>query len=358
MPPPACLASGRKELGGTVLYSFVAIVHPASSVAKRPKSRLMRTTHGQLPANRYDGEMTRLRTSNSRRALLALRILKHLQDRTYPVGAHLTETALAEEFGVSRSPIRSALALLADKQVLRFEQRRGYFVARPPGELHGIELHVEPSDHEALFRRIASDRFYGRLAERFTEATLIRRYRKNRAQIARALDRLAQEGLVQRSHGRGWVFSPVLDSERAHAESYRFRLLLEPQALQLDTFAANPELLRRSREEHAQLLQSKDAESDPARLFRIDSEFHELVASFSHNAFILQAIQQQNRLRRLAEYEGYSNRRRLRAWCREHVAVIDAILAGDQQRAAELMREHLTTAQKNAYFPTRKPAKV
>ncbi|TAM76246.1 GntR family transcriptional regulator [bacterium] len=295
--------------------------------------------------------MTRLRTTNSRRALLALRILKHLQGGRFAIGSHLTETALAEAFGVSRSPIRSALSLLAEKQVLRNEPHRGYFLARPPSELSDLELHVEPSDHEALFRRIARDRFNGRLSERFTEATLIRRYRKNRAQVTKVLDRLAQEGLAQRSHGRGWVFSPVLDSERAHADSYRFRLLLEPQALRLDTFEADREMLRRSRAEHEQLLRVEDPESDRAPLFRIDSEFHELVASFSHNAFILQAIQQQNRLRRLAEYEGYSNRRRLRTWCHEHIAIIEAILVGDQELAADLMRQHLTNAQKNAFFP-------
>jgi hypothetical protein len=44
----------------------------------------------------------------------------------------------------------------------------------------------------------------------------------------------------------------------------------------------------------------------------------------SGNLFVLQAIQQQNRLRRLLEFGSYHNKRRVKAWCEEHVAIIDA----------------------------------
>ena len=290
---------------------------------------------------------TRLRAPNSRRALLASRVLDQLQASGYAVGAHLTEAALAEAFGVSRSPIRSALALLAEKKVLRFQPNRGYFLAKPPTHLRTTELEVAPSDDEALFRRIASDRFNGRLPERFTETLLMSRYRKSRAQIAKVLERLVREGLAQRNDGRGWVFSSVLNSKRAHEESYRFRLLIEPQALLLDTFRVDIRQLQRSREAHLELLVGNGALSDRARLFRIDSEFHEMLASLSGNTFVLNAVRQQNRLRRLAEYEGYSNRRRLRAWCNEHLAIIERLLQGDRPGASTLMRRHLSKASQN-----------
>ncbi len=290
---------------------------------------------------------TRLRAPNSRRALLASRVLDHLQAGGFPVGAHLTEAALAEAFGVSRSPVRSALALLAEKRVLRFEPNRGYFLAKPPTHLRSTELEVAPSDDEALFRRIASDRFRARLPERFTETLLLRRYRKTRAQITKVLDRLVREGLAQRNDGRGWVFSSVLNSHRAHEESYRFRLLIEPQALLLDTFEADPQQLQRSRRAHLELLSGNGVLGDRARLFRIDSEFHEMLAGFSGNTFVVNAVRQQNQLRRLAEYEGYSNRRRLRAWCTEHLAIIERLLQGDRAAASASMRRHLQNASEN-----------
>jgi DNA-binding GntR family transcriptional regulator len=279
---------------------------------------------------------------------LASRVLDHLQAGGYAVGAHLTEAALAEAFGVSRSPIRSALALLAEKKVLRFEPNRGYFLGKPPTHLRATELEVAPSDDEALFRRVASDRFNARLPERFTETLLLRRYHRSRAQIGKLLERLVREGLAQRNDGRGWVFSSVLNSQRAHEESYRFRLLIEPQALLLDTFRADAVQLQRSREAHLELLGGNGVLSDRARLFRIDSEFHEMLAAFSRNTFVLNAIRQQNRLRRLAEYEGYSNRRRLRAWCSEHLAIIERLLQGDRAAASTLMHRHLKKASRNS----------
>lgn len=69
-----------------------------------------------------------------------------------------------------------------------------------------------------------------------------------------------------------------------------------------------------------------------------------MIAAFSGNMFFLQAMQQQNRLRRLLEFGGYSNRRRVRDWCREHLDILDAILEGDNVRASNLMRDHLGAA--------------
>jgi DNA-binding GntR family transcriptional regulator len=45
-----------------------------------------------------------------------------------PPGLHLEEPALAEKFGVSRVPVREALARLAHEQLVRLEPRRGAFV--------------------------------------------------------------------------------------------------------------------------------------------------------------------------------------------------------------------------------------
>jgi DNA-binding GntR family transcriptional regulator len=79
-------------------------------------------------------------------------------------------------------------------------------------------------------------------------------------------------------------------------------------------------------------------------LFDTDAQFHEMIAEFSGNVFFLQSIQQQNRLRRLLEFGGYTNRRRVKDWCREHVAILDAIASGQRERGAQLMTQHLQAA--------------
>ena len=49
---------------------------------------------------------------------VAAQILAAIQNGDLPAGSHLKEVDLAERFGVSRSPIRGALAYLAGQQMI------------------------------------------------------------------------------------------------------------------------------------------------------------------------------------------------------------------------------------------------
>jgi len=44
------------------------------------------------------------------------------------------------------------------------------------------------------------------------------------------------------------------------------------------------------------------------------------------------------------EFGSYANSRRVQDWCREHVAIIEAIAAGDLTQASAKMRLHLEHA--------------
>ena len=54
---------------------------------------------------------------------------KRLVAGVYPVGAQLKEEVLADDLGVSRSPIRAALKRLVDEKLLNAQENRGVFVA-------------------------------------------------------------------------------------------------------------------------------------------------------------------------------------------------------------------------------------
>lgn len=66
-----------------------------------------------------------------------------------PAGLHLEEPALAEKFGVSRIPIREALAHLSHEGLVRLEPRRGAFVIGvTPDDIHEIyEMRLLIEDH-------------------------------------------------------------------------------------------------------------------------------------------------------------------------------------------------------------------
>ncbi|MGI4857267.1 MAG: FCD domain-containing protein, partial [Janthinobacterium lividum] len=103
--------------------------------------------------------------------------------------------------------------------------------------------------------------------------------------------------------------------------------------------------LERCRREHILLTSQLGLNgASPKQLFETDANFHEMLAEFSGNVFMHQSMQQQNRLRRLLEFRGYENRRRIKEWCGEHLRIIDAILANDMTLAADSMREHLSRA--------------
>ena len=57
-------------------------------------------------------------------------IRRRILNNEYPAGERLLESRLAEEFGVSRTTLRSALRYLASENLVEITQRRGCFVAR------------------------------------------------------------------------------------------------------------------------------------------------------------------------------------------------------------------------------------
>ena len=78
--------------------------------------------------------------------------------------------------------------------------------------------------------------------------------------------------------------------------------------------------------------------------------FHESLASWSGNRFFLQAVRQQNALRRLHEYAEFGHLAigRIIQSSTEHVAILEAINEGDIELAESLLRKHLILAKKSS----------
>lgn len=273
------------------------------------------------------------------------KIIEYVQRENFPAEHHLTETRLAEEIGVSRSPIRAALRALADKGVVISEVNRGFYLAKNASQLREADLAIPKPSDVSLYDRIALDRMRNLLTEQFTEAGFMRRYEVSRAQLVRILTRMAQDGLVQRSTGHGWLFLPVLNTEQAYSASYRFRMIIEPAGLLEPTFAAENEQMKQSREAHRYILaQAGTGRLTGREIFDTNAAFHLMLARFSGNRFIVQAIDQQNRLRRLSEYYLYEDLERVQTLCQEHSEIMNAISAGDMPWASTLLRRHLEIA--------------
>jgi DNA-binding GntR family transcriptional regulator len=179
----------------------------------------------------------------------------------YRPGMRLDEQELADEFGVSRTPIREALIQLAAIGLVEMRPRRGAIVA-DIGPARLCEMFELMAELEAMCGRLA----------------------------ARRIDTSEQEALLA-----------------AHRACEAAR--------------------------NAQ---------DPDAYYRLNEVFHHRIYAASHNGFLAeQATALHRRLRPYRRLQ-LRVRDRMNTSYSEHQAVVDAILAGNAELAAERLRGHVT----------------
>jgi DNA-binding GntR family transcriptional regulator len=280
--------------------------------------------------------------TDGRRSLargLAAQILDWARREGLPPGAHLREEALAEAFGVSRTPVRNALGVLAADGVVERQSRRGYFLRALPSM--PLSSEDETTGDDTLYFRIADDHLTGLIGPRVAETDLLRRYGMSRAQLGRILARMVHEGWIERRAGQGWEFRPLLRSPEAYMQGFRFRVLVEPAALLEPGYQLEPAVIERLRAEQHALLGGGWQASSRAETHRIGAEFHEALMAGSGNPFMLDALRRVNAMRRLIEYRVHPDRVRLERICTEHLHILNLIESGDLEAASAFLRVHL-----------------
>src|SRR5437764_15401334 len=110
--------------------------------------------------------------TSSLQARLAGRILIHARERGFGPGAWLSENALAQAFGVSRTPVRGALAVLSKRGLVNVVPRRGYVLKREVREQDLVPYADTESEDDLLAERLAADRFAGKLPDHASGADL------------------------------------------------------------------------------------------------------------------------------------------------------------------------------------------
>lgn len=96
-------------------------------------------TDRELASPRDHPQLMRVVTAELRRRILELEL---------PPGAHLVESRLADELGVSRNPVREAIRVLSTEGFVEISPRRGAFVARCSAEdaehMFDVRIALEP----------------------------------------------------------------------------------------------------------------------------------------------------------------------------------------------------------------------
>ena len=274
---------------------------------------------------------------------LAERIVDHLRGRNLAPGTHITEQPLADLFQVSRTPVRMALASLAEAGLVERVPNRGFFTVQPSASLTRSDVTAPAEDK--LYYRVAEDRLQGKIAQQVSEAELAARYRVSRPRIVAVLSRMANEGWLERMPWQRWAFQPMLDSVKGYEDGYRFRVLIEPGALRQPGYRLPADVIARLREVQRDFLENNARYTD-AQAFEIGASFHEALVGASGNAFLLDALRRVNSVRRLFEYRAKRDRSYLDQQYREHLALLDLIAAGHLEKAARRLEKHLGGAGK------------
>lgn len=104
---------------------------------------------------------------------LADRIAALINEQGLAVGARVNQSDLAKSLGVSRSPVRAAMEILARDGILQHQPNRGMTVARRPSVSAPVDEAAEDDEAEIDKALIAISglRRRGELAKTFSEAS-------------------------------------------------------------------------------------------------------------------------------------------------------------------------------------------
>jgi DNA-binding GntR family transcriptional regulator len=114
--------------------------------------------------------------------------------------------------------------------------------------------------------------------------------------------------------------------------------------LRLPTFVIDKGAFQAARDEQTSILEGGYRTLTRAKLFRANSEFHEMLAGCSRNEFFLDALKRVNRLRRLVEFRITVDRSRLPQQTREHLELLDLIEGRKREKAVKFLRQHILGA--------------
>lgn len=293
------------------------------------------------------------------RVLQVLR--RRILDGSLPDATKLLESPLALELGVSRAPVRQALAALAAEGHIRRAHGRGFVVqggsvvAAPPGFRH-IEgtaedrfslnptLTVQPSwqpiydaVQQAIVERISVADW------RIVEVDLARHFGVSRTIAREVMARLHQRGLVKRDDKGRW-YAPALTASYI-SELYELRWTLEPLALVQASERAPPELVCRL---HAslQVAIGRATLLTGQELDALEAELHVELLGHCANRTLLEALRlyQSLLVAHSFLYEVSSSQFPSEPFLPEHMEVVEHLVSGDVEGAARALTKHLQAA--------------
>jgi DNA-binding GntR family transcriptional regulator len=196
-----------------------------------------------------------------------------------------------------------------------------------------------PSPTEQVYAQLKHDISVGdiRQGTRLVETELAERYGVSRTPIRQVLHALEQDGLVARD---GRSLRVRAQSPAEIMELYEVREMLEERAARVAARrhdASDAIVLRR-------LLERMSADLSGDERYTLNREFHMALWHAAHHTVLVQTLERLYLNSVIGLTTTLASTDRWKNALAEHRAMVDAVLAGDEERAAQVVREHLRTA--------------
>lgn len=201
-----------------------------------------------------------------------------------------------------------------------------------------VEFQRPHSVREAAYSHLRESILGGLLTpgERISEPGLAEQLGISRTPVREALQRLAQEGLVELSPGRGARVRVLTPQEVL--EVYEVRALLESEAARLAASNATKAELK-GLEQCLKTLNSLPKESYTQQM-QVDFNFHTALVEASHNR-LLARIYQDLRATLALVRSNMQTRSQHPITRKQHQAILQALQARDPKAAAQAARDHV-----------------
>jgi len=267
-------------------------------------------------------------------------VLGILQDRIsrgeLGKGTWLRETALAQDLGVSRNPIRWALDRLVKMAVAERLPNRGVRVTQRRRVRRGKPVFsdmrtLSEQATDALLRRIIGSNTN---TCQTSVTALARELGISRTPVRRALDRLAQLGLAE-SAPRGRVCLGRVDANRV-AEVYEVRAELEGMAAEYAAPRITPEILNELVKINSQLTKLGKLSERPHMVTQ-EFRLHYSVVEFCGQGYLQRLLKDIFDLVSAFQRAGYGTADMAHCAVHEHGLIISAL----QKRDGKLVRRRM-----------------
>jgi DNA-binding GntR family transcriptional regulator len=205
---------------------------------------------------------------------------------------------------------------------------------------------LEPPEKRALAEDVAARLreaiLQGHFApgERLREERLARALGVSRGPVREALGQLERQGLVVINRNRGAVVAQL--SPEDLEELYTFRLAIEELALRRTVQFADEETIQRFEEIVAEMVEATERGLTEAEAAELDLALHDLIYTTARHRRLLETwsnMRPQIHVLLLSRNVAHEDFRDM--LLSSHQDIVEAIRNRDEERAAELLREHL-----------------